>query len=375
MARRAAAALAVGLALAAAGCGGGGKPEEPAFVVGAVEDAAKSGSGGASMAAAERAGFTAVVLSSVWTPPLERPAAPELAALRGAVEAAQEHGIRPIVAVYSFSGVTPLTAEARRQFAAYAASIPRELPAVRDVIVGNEPNINLFWLPQFGPSGEDVAATAYARLLAESYDALKAVSGEIQVIGGGLAPRGGDRPGGTRPTHSPTAFIRDLGAAFRALGRTTVPMDAFSMHVYGESSKIPPDFPHPRTTSIGIGDHDKLLRLLREAFGEAPPVVYGEYGVETRIPPDEAYAYTGGEPPSTSAVDEATQARYYADAIRLAACQPGVEMLLLFHVFDEPQLERLQSGVYYADRTPKSSLEPVAEAARKAAAGEVECPS
>ena len=38
-------------------------------------------------------------------------------------------------------------------------------------------------------------------------------------------------------------------------------------------------------------------------------------------------------------------------------------MLLFFHVSDEPQLERLQTGVFYADDTPKSSLEPIAHAA------------
>jgi len=50
-------------------------------------------------------------------------------------------------------------------------------------------------------------------------------------------------------------------------------------------------------------------------------------------------------------------------------------MLLFFHVSDEPQLERFQTGVYYADDTPKSSLQPVAQAARAAATGRVKCHS
>ena len=36
--------------------------------------------------------------------------------------------------------------------------------------------------------------------------------------------------------------------------------------------------------------------------------------------------------------------------------------LLLFHSHDEPALTGFQSGVYYADGTPKASLEPVREA-------------
>ena len=61
------------------------------------------------------------------------------------------------------SATTPLTPEARAQFAAYVAAIVREVPEIRDVIVGNEPNLNRFWLPQFDADGEDVAAPAYSR--------------------------------------------------------------------------------------------------------------------------------------------------------------------------------------------------------------------
>ena len=61
------------------------------------------------------------------------------------------------------------------------------------------------------------------------------------------------------------------------------------------------------------------------------------------------------------------QGRRYVQAIRLAACQPRVRMLLFFHVVDEAALAGLQSGVYYADDTPKASLGPVADAAGTAA--------
>ena len=161
------------LALAAAGCGGAGS--RPGLVVGAVEDAAKNGDPDAKMALAHGAGYRAIVLSSVWTPPLVAPSTAELAALQTAAASASAAGIRPIVAVYSFSSVTPTSAEARGQFAAYAAAC-RGLPAVHDVIVGNEPNLNLFWMPQFAADGSNAAAVSYLALLAETYDALKAVS-------------------------------------------------------------------------------------------------------------------------------------------------------------------------------------------------------
>ena len=37
---------------------------------------------------------------------------------------------------------------------------------MRTVFVGNEPNLNLFWAPQFDPSGGDAAAAGYEQLLA-----------------------------------------------------------------------------------------------------------------------------------------------------------------------------------------------------------------
>jgi hypothetical protein len=264
--------------------------------------------------------------------------------------------------VYSFSGVTPLTDEARGQFASFAASIPRSIPEVRDVVVGNEPNLNLFWMPQFAADGSDAAAPAYLALLTRSYDALKAVDPKINVIGGALASRGSDDPEGKRPTHSPTRFIEDLGAAYRASGRSQPVMDMFSLHPYPESYSIPPTFRHQKTDSIGMADYDKLTKLLADAFGKAPPIVYGEYGIETGVPPTHAGAYTGSEPVRT--VDAATQARSYIQAMR---------MLLFFHVTDESRLEGLQSGVFYADGEPKPSLDRVADGALDAAEGRLKC--
>ena len=369
LARFGAASLAV---LLVAGCGGRGHDH---LVVGAVEDAAKGSDPAAAMALARRAGFGAIALSAVWTPPLTAPPETELVQLRHAVGAAVAVGIEPIVAVYSFSGVTPLTPEARGQFASFAASIPRSLPNVHDVIVGNEPNLNLFWMPQFGTDGSDAAAPAYLALLAETYDAIKGVNPDVNVIGGALASRGSDDPNGKRQTHSPTRFIEDLGAAYRASGRTRPVLDMFSMHPYPEDSSIPPTFGHPKSTSIGLADYGKLTSLLGAAFGKAPPIVYGEYGIETTIPPSESQAYTGTEPPTTGAVDVATQRAYYVKAIELAACQPLVRMLLFFHVSDEARLEGLQSGLFYADGQPKPDLGAVARAARDSADGKLKCSS
>jgi hypothetical protein len=312
---------------------------------------------------AQAAGFEAMITNSFWAPGQREPSQQEVAELRNAAGAAERVGVRPLLIVQNVgSRTTPHTPELRTQFAAYAASLARQLPVYRDFIIGNEPNINRFWLPQFGPNGENVAARDYLALLAASYDALKAVSEDVRVIGGALAPRGGDDPLSSRHTHSPTQFIRDLGRYYRESGRTEPVMDAFAHHPYLERAMIPPDFAHPRSTTISLADYDKLVLLLGEAFdgtaqpGADLPILYTEFGVQTRIPPAKLDAYTNLDIQAASdVVDEATQARYYRQAFELACSQETVEGLYIFHIWDEPDLLGWQSGLYYADHTPKSS--------------------
>jgi hypothetical protein len=325
------------------------------------------------MTRARDAGFRVIAFSAFWQPPLRELAPVERDALRKAARAAVARGITPIVDVAQFGAATPLTEAEQKQFASFTASVPRLVPQVEHVVVGNEPNTNLFWRPQFHSDGTDAAAHAYERLLARSYDAIKAVAPHVEVIGGGLAAQGADRPFGKRPTHSPVAFIRELGNAYRASGRSSPIMDAFSMHVYGESSRVPPTKAHPGSTTIGIADYDRLEALLRHALGRITPIVYGEYGVNTTIPASERTTYSGEQVASKSPVDAQTQARFYSQAIRLAACQPLVRMLLFFHVTDEPQLEHFQTGMYYADRKAKPGLAEVAHTADSAAAGTLPC--
>jgi hypothetical protein len=309
------------------------------------------------------AGFRAAITNSFWAPGQREPSPQELAELRNAASAAEKADVRPLLIVQNVgSRTTPTTGEMRADFAAYAASLARQLPAYRDFIIGNEPNLNRFWLPQFGPNGENVAARDYLALLVECYDALKAVSDEIRVIGGALAPRGGDDPEASRHTHSPTQFIRDLGQFYRDSGREQPIMDAFAHHPYLERARIPPDFAHPRSTTISLADYEKLVDLLDEAFtgtaqrGGDLPILYTEFGVQTRIPQEERGAYTNLDTQAAAdVVDEATQARYYRQAFELVCEQETVEGLYIFHVWDEPDLLGWQSGVYYADRTPKSS--------------------
>lgn len=330
------------------------------------------------------AGFDAVIVTATWTRGRRKPPAARMQVLRSVAAAAERRQMRMYVVVWhGLARGTPRGPAERADFAAFSGAVVKGMPYLDGVIVGNEPNLSTFWKPQFSDSGRDVAAIAYEDLLARSYDAIKAAKPSMQVIGGTLSPRGADRPEGERPTHSPTSFIRDLGAAYRASGRDEPIMDAFAFHPYMQASRIPPKQAHPQNRSITIADYPKLVALLKEAFGgtaqagEHLPILYTEFGVQTRVPPDKISFYSDQESPArTDSVGFQQQADYYRQALSLAYCQPTVKGLFVFHTFDEADLAGWQSGLYFVDGTPKPSLPAFRQAVADLRSGKLPpCPS
>jgi hypothetical protein len=379
--RRLLVVILVALALPARAAAGG-----PTMLIGATEDAVRQPTlvgAKAQMDLLRLAGFNAVRVTQVWAPGSTKPDLADVRVLTNVVQAAKLDGITVMLTVTNFGNrTTPLTLEARGEFAAYTAALARALPEIRHFIVGNEPNINRYWLPQFNPDGSDAAAPAYTALLADTYDALKAVSSRITVLGGAVSPRGGDDPTSTRQTHSPTTFIADMGAAYRASGRQRPIMDGLAFHPYEDNSSVAPlDGRHPNSSTIELADYDKLVTVLGQAFdgtaqkGARVPIYYTEFGVESQIPETKAALYTGREPAAVKPVPEDVQGRFYRQAIELAFCQPTVRALSIFHTIDEPDLNRWQSGVFYVDEKPKASMVVVRRAAAEARRGVVtRCP-
>ena len=109
-------------------------------------------------------------------------------------------------------------------FCAWAAQVATLVQrwGIHDFIVWNEPNTALYWSPQ------DASAPAkYEALLAHCYDTIHAADSPASVIGlRSLAAL--DGPSQT----APILFIADVGAAYRASGRTTPIMDQLSVHPY-----------------------------------------------------------------------------------------------------------------------------------------------
>src|SRR6478752_5120892 len=136
----------------------------PTMQFGAAEDVVRTTdlpAAKAKMTLLRLAGFSSVRVRSQEQGTEATPSETELTVLRNVAGAAQLSAVRVYLSIYpTGSRVTPLTPEARELFAAYVTSLKEQLPSIKDVIIGNEPNINRFWLPQFNPNGTDAAAGA-----------------------------------------------------------------------------------------------------------------------------------------------------------------------------------------------------------------------
>jgi hypothetical protein len=372
--------IAILSALAALGLAASGSASAAMFM-GAAEDEGRNADPAVAMAKmelAKAAGFDTIRITAIWSPGESAVPKDQLQALQSIAAAGLFLDIRIVTTVMPYgSRTTPLTAKARTQFARFSADLVRRVPTIREYIVGNEPNLNRYWLPQFGPKGEDVAAPAYVKLLAQTYDAMKAVDKGVFINGGSVSPRGSDIPNTGRDTHSPTMFIADMGTAYRALKRSKPIMDGFAFHPYGENSSTPPTVEHPNSKSIGLADYDKLVDLLAIAFdgtaqrGSTLPILYDEYGVDSQIPASKREFYDGRE--LSKPVSEGIQATYYRQALQMAACQPNVRGFLIFHVTDETDYGRWQSGLYFPDGSAKSSRTIVKKTMTEIREGAFEC--
>ena len=108
----------------------------------------------------------AIRVTLTWARGRRAPEAGERQHLRNALAAARNRAT-VYVSLYPFGSTeTPLSDARPGRLHRLGDGDRAGVPQARHFIIGNEPNLNRFWLPQFGPSGEDVAAPAYVSLLA-----------------------------------------------------------------------------------------------------------------------------------------------------------------------------------------------------------------
>jgi hypothetical protein len=261
-------------------------------------------------------------------------------------------------------------------FAEYLQLLARTYPTVKTFIVGNEPNQPRFNQPQFVRERDRYRPTAgalYEHVLAAAYDALKAVNPGLTVVGLGLSPRGNDDPKAKNNiSRSPVRFVNDLALEYRRSGRDRPLMDALGFHPYPNSNDDPltrgyawPNAGLPNLDrikqAIWDGFHDTTQPVFAEASrfglpeepGPALGLVLDEYGRQVTVISSVASEYTGRE--NVRTVTEARQASIYAWTVRNVACDPAVTGFYFFHLLDEHDLDRFQSGLLRADWTKRPS--------------------
>jgi hypothetical protein len=296
----------------------------------------------------------------------------EQAFLDRSVPQAIGHGIDLVFAIYPVRARALVdTPDGVELFAQFAAKVARRYPSVTKIICLNEGNQTRFQQPQFDDADKGVAGAIQEAAMAACYDALKAVNPNIQVIGFGFSPRGNDDPDApSNASHSPLSFLAEIGAAYRASGRTRPIADGVSLHCYPRSNTDSPTvgFAWP---NVGCANLDRFKQAWWDAFhGTAQPVFeetaadmpgpfvrlyVDESGWQARVAAEKARLYSGSE--TVPAIDDAMQGSFYAQLIGLVACDPDIALYNIFHLVDERSLEGWQSGLQFADGSRRVSYD------------------
>jgi hypothetical protein len=305
------------------------------------------------------------------------------------------NGLRVVLAVYGRPDDAPQTDVQRAAYCQFVASLLHRYPGVGDVVIWNEPNSSRFWRPQFAPDGTSLAPAAYEALLAQCWDVLHAARPGVNVIAAS-APRGNDNPAArSNAGHSPVRFYLWLGDAYRSSGRRLPIFDTVGHNPYPVTNAERPWVRHTISKTIAEGDYEKLMALLQQAFGGTGQplpgqgrvsIWYMEQGFQTFVDPVKRSFYRGAEtdrqlltPFFALAAERTTaglapdQATQLSDALQVAYCQPAVGAFFNFELADEPNLGGWQSGLLWADLTPKPSYQTFKSTIRAVVAGRVDC--
>jgi hypothetical protein len=365
----------------------------PSFFVGVDEDAFVWGNSQLNASIAHTLGVKAVRITLRWRPGESTVPGDVANTLDRLVLDAS--GLRVVVSVYGLAADTPRTEESRGQFCGFVADLLKRNPQIDDVVIWNDPNDSTFWSPQFGSGGQSAAPADYEALLAQCWDAAHAVRESANVVSL-MVSKAPPAPGAfTLGYHAPGAWIAGLAAAYKASGRTRPLFDTFGYipHPIGSSER--PWVTHPAGSTISIGDYTALMQALGDGFrGTAQPVPgdgattiwYFAQGFQTVPDATRAGLYSGSETDSspipawspTEAADSRQgpgldQAMQLADAIKVAYCQPAVGAYFNFHLVDEKDLAGWQSGIFWADGSPKPAYQALRQTDAEVNARSIDC--
>lgn len=215
------------------------------------------------------------------------------------------------------------------------------LPRVRYWQAWNEPNLDYYLTPQWTHvrHGFVPASPAmYRAMLNAFYVAVKRVSRLNTVVTAGLAPYGNapgvSVPGGYRI--QPVTFDRALFSA-------PVHCDAVAQHAY---PLLGPLWHAYQPGDVSVPDLYKIARVMHAAARAGTLLPRG---------PKQLWVTELGwnsNPPDSSGVPVATQARWYEQALYVLWRQ-GVNTVLLLQIIDPHPLGPWEAGLFYSNGRPK----------------------
>ncbi|HEV2821330.1 MAG TPA: hypothetical protein VGW11_12570 [Solirubrobacteraceae bacterium] len=253
-----------------------------------------------------------------------------------------------------------------RHFADFAEAVARRYPDAAAFTVWNEPNHNVFLLPQWkGGSGgelEPASPHVYRAMLHAAVPRLREAAPDATVLIGATSSLGTSEPDETDDRMAPMVFLRALACVDQALqplrdgpcaGFRPLPGDGWAHHPYG--GRLAPWLPSPQVDDVRMADLARLTstldRLHESGRIERRLDLYlTEFGYQTN-PPDPTWRVTPRE-----------AARWLAEAERIARANPRVKSVSHFLVRDLPEREGdtlgerwrdYQTGLYFLDGAPK----------------------
>jgi hypothetical protein len=170
-------------------------------------------------------------------------------------------------------------------------------------------------------------------------------------------------------------FIKYMGDAYKASGRTKPIFDEFNFHPYPPIQDTDPFSKRFQWPQVGAANLDRIKQALWDAFDgtsqptvteqsggavaqfaapQALPINMDEAGEQTVVTGHEP-AYDG-TPENVVPINEAAQSANYVDLAEIGACDPAVKTVLWFPLIDDTVISTgFQSGNLFADFAKKLS--------------------
>lgn len=206
----------------------------------------------------------------------------------------------------------------------------------------NEPNIPLFWQPQYRRvKGKWVADSprAYSAVLKAMYRGIKRADRRAKVAGGVTAPAGDSNPQtcGFQPNCrvEPRAFLRALNAK-----GLRPPMDVVSHHPY--PLRAPSNRNFAGASYIDLYNLAYYTKALNGTYLRRKPIWLTEFGIATRKVKEYRFA-----------TSERNQALWLRDAVRRVKKTPRVKVFVWYLLQDHPDWA---SGLYRQNGKAKPSM-------------------